>query len=211
VRDALRGTRAAKYLRAREIIKNIRRLLEISWASGLAPVTRPSFRREYVSQRARSFQRLASAEEQKAVKVRASSGCKLNFSTERSDVTIVFPPEEFMMKDMSVHNADCMDLWDGKCGCRSGRRPRRAGESPRVKGLRRRRRGARARLRPTRVNDSNRERLKAIELAIANYNAMIRTLKKQMQEGTANFRQALAQYQEWREDLDVQLGLERAY
>jgi hypothetical protein len=115
------------------------------------------------------------------------------------------------MKDMSVHNADCMDLGDGKCGSRSRRRPRRAGESPRVKGLRRRRGGARARLRPTRVNDSNRERLKAIELAIANYNAMIRTLKKQMQEGTANFRQALAQYQEWREDLDVQLGLERAY
>jgi outer membrane protein TolC len=64
------------------------------------------------------------------------------------------------------------------------------------------------------VNDSYRERLKAIELAIANYNAMIRTLKKQMQEGAANswaFHQALVRYQRWREDLDVQLGLERVY
>jgi hypothetical protein len=135
---------------------------------------------------------------------------------ERSGVAIVSPPEEFVMKHMRVRNADYRDLGDGKWGRpgRSGRRSRWPVESPRVQGLRRRSGGARVRLRLTRVNDSNRERLKAIELAIANYNAMIRILKKQMQEGTANswaFRQALARYQRWREDLDVQLGLERVY
>jgi hypothetical protein len=121
-----------------------------------------------------------------------------------------FPPEEFVMKHMSIHNADCIDLGDGNCVC--SRRSRWPGESPQANGLRRRRGAARVRLRSAR--DCNRERLKAIELAIANYNTMIRTLKKQMQEGTANscaFRQALAQYQQWREDLDVKLGLERAY
>jgi predicted ATPase len=63
-----------------------------------------------------------------------------------------------------------------------------------------------------RVNDCNCEKLKAIELAIANYNARIRALKKQMKEGTANswtFRQALARYQRGRDVLDVCLGLER--
>jgi hypothetical protein len=104
------------------------------------------------------------------------------------------------MKHMRVHNADCMGLGDGESGRRHG--------------LRRRCGGADARLRLTQENGPSSERLKAIELAIANYNAKIRILKKQMQEGTANsctFRQALARYQQWREDLDVQLGLERAY
>jgi hypothetical protein len=58
----------------------------------------------------------------------------------------------------------------------------------------------------------NCERLKAIEFAIANYNAMICRLKKQMNEETANsraIRAAIALYQELRADLELQLGLER--
>jgi hypothetical protein len=58
----------------------------------------------------------------------------------------------------------------------------------------------------------NCERLKAIEFAIANYNAMICRLKKQMNEETANsraIRAAIARYQELRADLELQLGLER--
>jgi hypothetical protein len=134
---------------------------------------------------------------------RTSRVCNVHFSTERSGITIVFPPEEFVMKHMRVHNADCMDLADRKCGRPVGRPSH---------GLRRRCGGAHLRL--TQEKARSGERLKAIELAIAKYNAKIRILKKQMQEGTANsctFRQALARYQQWREDLDVQLGLERAY
>jgi hypothetical protein len=55
-------------------------------------------------------------------------------------------------------------------------------------------------------------KLKRLELAIANYNTMIRTLKKQMKQGMANSRatrQAIARYQRGRDALDVRLGLER--
>jgi hypothetical protein len=56
-------------------------------------------------------------------------------------------------------------------------------------------------------------KFKRLELAIANYNTMIHTLKNQMQgEAAANSlvtRQAIAQYQRGRAVLDVSLGLER--
>jgi hypothetical protein len=53
-------------------------------------------------------------------------------------------------------------------------------------------------------------RLKQMELAIATYNAVIRILKNQMKEGAADATgQAIAQYQEWRDNLDVEIALER--
>jgi hypothetical protein len=60
------------------------------------------------------------------------------------------------------------------------------------------------------VNDKT--KLKQMQLAIANYNKMIRTLKNRMQRGTVDAgatRRTIARYQQGRDDLDVQLGLER--
>jgi hypothetical protein len=69
----------------------------------------------------------------------------------------------------------------------------------------------------TRVNDKTKLKqmelkLKQMELAIANYNKMIRTLKNRMQRRTVDAgatRRTIARYQQGRDDLDVQLGLER--
>jgi hypothetical protein len=55
-------------------------------------------------------------------------------------------------------------------------------------------------------------KLERMEFAIANYNAMIRSLKKQMQAGTVGagaIRRTIARYQQGRHDPDAQLGLER--
>jgi hypothetical protein len=54
-------------------------------------------------------------------------------------------------------------------------------------------------------------KLEMIERAITNYNANIRALKKQMQGtgDTSATRKAISLYQHFRNDLDVQLGLER--
>jgi hypothetical protein len=55
-------------------------------------------------------------------------------------------------------------------------------------------------------------KLELLEIAIANYNAMIRTLKRQMENGAMDSittRQAIARYQGGRDVLDATLGLER--
>jgi hypothetical protein len=57
------------------------------------------------------------------------------------------------------------------------------------------------------VNDKT--KVRQMELAIENYNAMIRALKKQATTNSVATRKAIAQYQQWRDGLDVQLGLER--
>jgi hypothetical protein len=57
------------------------------------------------------------------------------------------------------------------------------------------------------VNDKT--KLKRMELAIKNYNAMIRALKKQATTNSVATRKAIVQYQQWRDEFDVQLGLER--
>jgi hypothetical protein len=60
----------------------------------------------------------------------------------------------------------------------------------------------------------NRERkpmtLEEMELALARIDVMIRFLKKRMSDGT-NCRVAedITRYQQWRDDLDVRIGLER--
>jgi hypothetical protein len=56
------------------------------------------------------------------------------------------------------------------------------------------------------------KKLEWMELAIANYNAQIRALKRQMPRRRGDpsvTRKAIALYQQFRDDLDVQLGLER--
>jgi hypothetical protein len=55
-------------------------------------------------------------------------------------------------------------------------------------------------------------KLERLELAIANYNAMIRTLKQQMERAATDSlttRKAIARYQRGRAVLDATLGLER--
>jgi hypothetical protein len=55
-------------------------------------------------------------------------------------------------------------------------------------------------------------KLKRMEIAIANYNALIRALKRQTKNGTPDslaLRQAIAQYQRGRDVLELRLGLER--
>lgn len=53
--------------------------------------------------------------------------------------------------------------------------------------------------------------LEEMELALANYDAMIRILEKQKKEGTnpQATTEVIAQFQQWRDDLDVRIGLER--
>jgi hypothetical protein len=69
---------------------------------------------------------LASAEKDKAVKGTRfqCSQIELLDGTKRRHHR--FPPEEFVMKHVSIHNADCMGLGDGNCVC--SRRSRWPGE-----------------------------------------------------------------------------------
>jgi hypothetical protein len=54
-------------------------------------------------------------------------------------------------------------------------------------------------------------KIEEMELAIARIDLMIGFLKKQIQEGTNNPQAAadIARYQQWRDDLEVQISLER--
>ena len=54
-------------------------------------------------------------------------------------------------------------------------------------------------------------KLEEMEKALENYDAMIRILKKQMKEGTnpQATPEVIAQLQQWRDDLDAQIGLKR--
>lgn len=53
--------------------------------------------------------------------------------------------------------------------------------------------------------------LEDMERALANYDAMIRILKKQMEEGTnpGATPEVMAQFQQWRDRLEVRIGDER--
>jgi hypothetical protein len=53
--------------------------------------------------------------------------------------------------------------------------------------------------------------LNELELALARFDTMIRILEQQMKEGTnpQATPEAIAQFQQWRDDLDVRIGLER--
>jgi hypothetical protein len=53
-------------------------------------------------------------------------------------------------------------------------------------------------------------KLEEMELALARINVMIGSLKKRMNDGTnCHVAEDIARYQQWRDDLDVQVGLAR--
>jgi hypothetical protein len=52
--------------------------------------------------------------------------------------------------------------------------------------------------------------LEEMELALARIDVMIRFLKKRMSDGTnCHVAEDISRYQQWRDDLDVRIGLER--
>lgn len=52
--------------------------------------------------------------------------------------------------------------------------------------------------------------LEEMELALARFDAMIGILKKQVKDGTSlQAAEDMARYQQWRDDLDVQIRVER--
>ena len=60
-------------------------------------------------------------------------------------------------------------------------------------------------------NDNRTMKFEEMKLALANYDAMIRILKKQMEEGTnpEATPEVIAQFQQWRDDLEVRIGVEQ--
>ena len=60
-------------------------------------------------------------------------------------------------------------------------------------------------------NNSRTMKFEEMERALANYDAMIGILKKQMEEGTnpEATPEVIAQFQQWRDHLEVRIGVER--